>query len=119
MKIGKKEVVDILKQQEINGEELKGLISARENKKAEFILVDVREKAEYQEKRIIGVDYLISSLNFFKNLEPLEKYKEKIIITQCRSGVRSYQAQQILKELGYNTVINLKGGILDYPGKVI
>ena len=119
MKMISKDFTEILNKEEINGEELQLLISAREKQLVEFILVDVREKEEYEEKRIVGVDYLIPSLNFAEKRELLANAKQKTIIMQFRSGIRSYHTQQTLKDLGYKSVINLKGGILAFPGKVI
>ncbi len=101
----------------ITGSELENLLEDRKKKKTYFILVDVREQAEYDQKHIIGVDYLIPTSVFLEKVEQLEKYKTECIIVQCRSGVRSYQAQQQLKAMNFKKVINLEGGIISYSGK--
>lgn len=107
----------ILAKQEINSHELESLLCMREDGVADFLLIDVREQYEYVEKRIVGVDYLIPLSDFFVKVTELEKDKYKPIIIQCKSGARSAQAQAQLKLLGFETPINLAGGITKYKGK--
>lgn len=109
---------EILDKNEINGEELEHLLSERKNKRAEFLLVDVREEYEHNEKKIVGVDYLIPLSNFFNKVKDIDQYKSKHIITKCKVGGRSAQAQMQLKLLGFEKVINLSGGISKYKGQV-
>ena len=52
------------------------------------------------------------------NIEKLEINKEVPIIIYCRSGVRSYNAQQMLRQKGYNHAINLLGGIIAYQADI-
>jgi len=78
------------------------------NKQA--IIVDVREDSEWQEQHIPGAVHIpLGQLD--KRLVELNGYKNSPIITQCRSGMRSAQAQSILKSAGYTQVYNLDGGI--------
>ncbi|MEW6611962.1 MAG: rhodanese-like domain-containing protein, partial [Pseudomonadota bacterium] len=42
----------------------------------------------------------------------LEKLKERPVITQCRSGMRSAAAAAALKKAGFAKIYNLKGGIM-------
>lgn len=109
---------EILDKNEINGEELEYLLSERKNERVEFLLVDVREEYEYNEKKIVGVDYLIPLSNFFNKVKDIDQYKSKHIITKCKVGGRSAQAQMQLKLLGFEKVINLSGGISKYKGQV-
>tara|TARA_Y100000385_G_C12645429_1_gene447239 strand:- start:101 stop:448 length:348 start_codon:yes stop_codon:yes gene_type:complete len=110
---------ELLAKNEINGAELEHLLLERENKRADFLLIDVREEYEFNEKRIVGVDYLIPLSNFFNQVDCIKKYKSKCIITKCKLGGRSAQAQRQLKLLGFKKVINLSGGITEYKGPVI
>ena len=50
-------------------------------------------------------------------MQIIENEKETPIVLQCHSGGRSYQAQQVMKKLGYKNVINLSGGISMYSGQ--
>jgi rhodanese-related sulfurtransferase len=107
----------VISKDEIIGEELEFLLQERESKKIDFLLVDVREEYEYQQKRISGVDNLIPMSQFFDKVSGIKSQKEKLIIVQCKLGGRSSQAQRQLKVMGFNRVINLAGGISEYKGK--
>lgn len=107
----------LLEKKEINGQELEYLLLERENERVDFLLVDVREEYEYNQKRIVGVDYLIPLSDFFNKVRQIEDYKSKHIIAKCKLGGRSAQAQMQLKLMGFKNVINLAGGIVNYSGE--
>ena len=109
----------LLEKNEIKGEDLEYLLLERKKNKADFLLVDVREEYEYNEKRIEGVDFLIPLSDFFNKVKEIEGCQSKYIITKCKRGGRSATAQMHLKRLGFEKVINLSGGISNYKGKVI
>ena len=85
---------ELLEKNEINGEELEYLLSERKKNRAQFLLVDVREEYEYNEKKIVGVDYLVPLSDFFNKIQDIQKYKTQHIITKCKLGGRSAQAQR-------------------------
>ena len=107
---------ELLQRPEINGQELEYLLSERKNGRADFLLIDVREEYEYNQKRIVGIDYLIPLSDFFNKVRQIEDYKSKHIIAKCKLGGRSAQAQKQLKLMGFKSVINLAGGISNYRG---
>ena len=74
----------ILLQNEINSSDLINLLEARKKKNINFILIDVREKSEYQTNRIVGVDYLVPTSEFYKKVKMLANRQEDIIIIQCQ-----------------------------------
>jgi rhodanese-related sulfurtransferase len=41
------------------------------------------------------------------------------IYVYCRSGSRSFQACELMKQMGYLNVYNLEGGVLDWSGELI
>ena len=43
--------------------------------------------------------------------ETLKKYKEKVVIACCESGMRSGAAARVLRNQGFSKVVNLRGGI--------
>ena len=108
---------ELFLQQEITGQELKDLLELRRSNKTKFILVDVREEYEFSQRKIKGVDYLIPMSCFYVKCEELDQFKEVPIVTQCKSGARSAQAQTKLKAKGFKQVLNLSGGIINYPGE--
>jgi rhodanese-related sulfurtransferase len=78
--------------------------------------VDVREVHEFEEGHINGmVNVPLSSLT--DNYAAIPEDKEVVII--CRSGSRSLQAANILKEAGYSTITNVTGGMQQWSGEVV
>ena len=111
-----KRILDALKNDEVTTEELQQLLIERDKKNIAFLLIDVREQEEYNIEKIVGVDLLVPTSEFYLETSILDEHKDKTIILQCRSGARSYSMQQILNGFGFKKVINLSGGILDYKG---
>lgn len=109
-------MINLLETNEITHQQLKALLKERQKKNIHFFLLDVREEEEYNNSRITGVDKLMPTSDF--NIEKLKINKETPIIIYCRSGVRSYNAQQILKQKGFNNAINLLGGIMAYQSDI-
>lgn len=74
------------------------------------VIVDVRENDDWNEHRIHGAIHIpLSQLN--ERLPELEPYKNRTVITQCQAGLRSAQAQLILKAAGFSKVYLMNGGI--------
>ncbi len=46
-----------------------------------------------------------------------ENTKEREIVTYCRSGGRSKEAQKIMEQLGYKNIKNIAGGIINWQEK--
>ncbi len=74
------------------------------------ILIDVRSKQEFLENHINGA-ILIPNYEINKKIEKIVPNKEKNIILYCQNGGRSKSACEVLNNLGYTNVYNLKGGI--------
>lgn len=74
------------------------------------VIIDVREDSEWQSEHIPGAIH-IPLAELPKRLDELKKYQNSEVITQCRSGKRSLQAQEILKSAGFAKVYNLDGGL--------
>jgi len=76
-------------------------------------LVDVRTPNEYKTGHItnaLNINYY--DQDFSMQIGKLDKSKP--IYVYCRSGVRSKYSSEILKKLGFKTIYNLKGGILNW-----
>jgi len=74
------------------------------------ILLDVRSKQEYEEGHLSG-SLPLCLYDIEKCANQVLPDKEQIIITCCSSGSRSKEAQEILENMGYENVYNLKGGL--------
>ena len=75
------------------------------------LVVDVRPSADYSKGHIIN-SMNIPLNGFSKQINSLEKHKEKPVIVSCRSGAQSTQACAQLRKAGFTDVYNLRGGIL-------
>lgn len=83
------------------------------------IILDVRTKDEYKEGHIPNA-FLIDIRNpqeFMDNIYLLDN--KKFYFIYCRSGARSAQACQLMKQVGIKNCFNLLGGILDWQGQII
>lgn len=76
------------------------------------IMIDVREKEEYDAAHIDGVQF--SPLSAFE-AEQVPDLTDKKIIMQCRSGGRSHKAAVIAHDVNRDyPLYNLAGGILGW-----
>ncbi|MBD3807351.1 MAG: sulfurtransferase [Epsilonproteobacteria bacterium] len=114
----KEECEALLKQQNIDSDELISLLEAREIGMVDFYLVDVREWMEYKSRRIKGTDFLVPTTSFYQALSQIDDKKEQNIIVYCFSGSRSAYCQQIMSDMGYKHITNLEYGIVSYSGEV-
>jgi adenylyltransferase/sulfurtransferase len=90
--------------------ELKRRIDAGE----EVYILDVREPYEYKIAQIGGK--LIPQNDVPNRLAEIDRNRE--VIVQCRSGVRSQKIAEYLKQQGYPRVVNLAGGILAWADEI-
>lgn len=89
---------------EIDVKKLKEMLDTREN----FMLLDVREKDEYNRARIEGSKLLpLGALPSRIS----EVTKDVPLIVHCHHGGRSMKAVQWLRQNGFNKASNLTGGI--------
>ncbi|WP_175991446.1 rhodanese-like domain-containing protein [Bacillus sp. Marseille-Q1617] len=70
--------------------------------------IDVRTPGEFKGSRIKGFKNIpLHTLQ--KNMDKLSKEKEIIVI--CQSGMRSAKAGKILSSSGFQSVVNVRGGM--------
>jgi len=93
----------------ISSEKALNLIEENRNNK-DFIILDVRTPGEYESGHIkSAVNFDFYSETFIDDLKKLDK--NKIYFIYCRSGNRSGNTLNIMKELDYKELYNLIGGI--------
>lgn len=73
------------------------------------ILVDVRTEEEYNENHIDGAVLLTLDTIDEETVADVVKSKDDVIIVYCKSGNRSHQAYQKLKDLGLYRGLWLRG----------
>lgn len=84
---------------------------------ADYIILDVRTVAEYQEKHIPGAINIPNETIGDGEIPELPD-KGQLILVYCRSGNRSKQAASKLAALGYSNVVEF-GGINSWPGETV
>lgn len=76
-------------------------------------LVDVRTPDEYSGGHIENaLNINIYDQDFAQKISKLDK--DKPVYIYCRSGARSQSAASQMKDLGFKSIIDLKGGYMNY-----
>lgn len=94
---------------EISAKELKSMM----DKKEKFVLIDVREKDEFDAGHIKGAEHIPRGI---LEWALTGKYKDKNtpIVFYCRVGARSALASKLAKDLGYTNIKNARGSIMEW-----
>jgi adenylyltransferase/sulfurtransferase len=108
---GNEEGEDLDESEEITVTELK----AKMDRGDEFTLIDVREPYEYAIASIPG-STLVPLAAVPESLHQFDTASD--IVLHCKSGRRSAQALEIMKQAGFKRLKNLKGGILAWSDEV-
>jgi rhodanese-related sulfurtransferase len=74
------------------------------------LLLDVRSQAEFDSGHILDARHVPQD-QVASSAESLKKYKDKVVIACCESGMRSGAAARVLQGQGFTKVVNLKGGL--------
>jgi molybdopterin/thiamine biosynthesis adenylyltransferase/rhodanese-related sulfurtransferase len=93
--------------------ELKAKMDAGED----FVLVDVREPAEYEIVKIPGA-VLIPKGDILNGSALSQLPQDKQIVLHCKSGVRSAEALAALKAAGLTNSVHVQGGVLAWAAQV-
>ncbi|MFT3788443.1 MAG: rhodanese-like domain-containing protein [Tepidisphaeraceae bacterium] len=91
-------------------------VTPRETKKllddkADFVLIDCRRPDEVAVTTIDG-STLIPLQQMQQHADQLMQWKDRKIVVYCRSGGRSLQFTQALRQNGFEDVKSMAGGIL-------
>jgi len=74
------------------------------------VLVDVRSQAEFDAGHIRDARHLPQEQVAGAG-ELLKKFKDKVVVACCESGMRSGAAARVLRSQGFSKVVNLRGGL--------
>lgn len=100
-------ISSVIEDDSVTSNELKELIDRRNEN---YLLIDVRTEREYKSGHIPTAIH-IPHTEIKENLDRLPA--DKLIIVYCKVGGRASFAAKLLKNRGYEKVINF-GGIKDY-----
>ena len=87
------------------------------DKNDDYIILDVRTIDEYNAGHIPNA-ICIPNESIGSDIGSKLPNKEQLILVYCRSGNRSKQAVEKLKDLGYTNLIEF-GGIVDWKGEIV
>lgn len=101
--------------EEMHASEFEKLVEKEGADKLEIL--DVRTPGEYQEGHIpTSKNINIMDGDFMERVEALPKDKKYYLV--CRSGNRSGRAAQMMKNAGFEELVNVAGGMMAYDGEV-
>ncbi|HVB55520.1 MAG TPA: molybdopterin-synthase adenylyltransferase MoeB [Candidatus Acidoferrales bacterium] len=89
-------------------------LKSRLDRGDDLYILDVREPHEYQICNLGG--HLIPLGDLSRRVSELDSSRE--IVAHCRSGKRSAEAVEYLRQAGFRKIWNLKGGILAWSDEV-
>jgi rhodanese-related sulfurtransferase len=79
------------------------------------VVLDVRSDGDFRQGHIINAVNVPES-QLASKAKDLDKYKSRAVITVCRTGQISAKAAATLKQLGFEQVHTLAGGLLAWEG---
>jgi len=74
------------------------------------LLLDLRTQAEFDSGHILDARHVPQD-QLASSTEALKKYKDKVVIACCESGMRSGAGARVLQAQGFTKVVNRKGGL--------
>lgn len=81
-----------------------------------FTIIDVREDEEVSQGMVPNAKHIRLG-DIPNSIDELSKEQEYVMI--CRSGRRSMNAAEFMKEKGFKNVQNMEGGMLDWDGELV
>jgi len=91
------------------------VLNQRKQGNADFTLVDVREKIEWNEGYIPGAIHVPRG-HLESQIEETVPDKSKKVVLYCAGGVRSLMAASTLQQMGYEDVVSMAGGFGQWKG---
>jgi molybdopterin/thiamine biosynthesis adenylyltransferase/rhodanese-related sulfurtransferase len=84
-------------------------LNRRKEGQEDFVLVDVREKIEWNEGYVPGAIHVPRG-HLESQIEEAVPDKSKKVVLYCAGGVRSLMAGSTLQQMGYQDVVSMSGG---------
>jgi len=75
------------------------------------LLLDVRSQGEFEGGHILDARHVPQEQVAAQAADALKRFKDKVVITCCESGMRSQAAARVLQAQGFTKVVNLRGGL--------
>ena len=111
------EAADAAADSTISVKDLKVMLDERAEGTRDFVLIDVREPAEYEIVDIPG-SVLIPKGQFLDGSVLPTLPQDKQIVLHCKSGVRSAECLAVLKSAGFANAIHVGGGVVAWVNQI-
>jgi rhodanese-related sulfurtransferase len=85
----------------------------QQEKEGTFQLIDVRTAGEFSSGHIQNATNIDFYAQDFKD-QIAKLDKKKTVYVYCRSGGRSGNAAQMMKQMGFEKVVNMQGGMMSW-----
>jgi adenylyltransferase/sulfurtransferase len=111
------EASEAVKGSTISVTELADMLEERESGERDFLLIDVREPAEWEIVAIPGAQ-LIPKGEFLSGAALADLPQHKPIVVHCKAGVRSAEVLAVLKDAGFADAVHVGGGIVAWVNQI-
>ncbi len=111
------EAAEAAKDSTISVLELKEKLERRERGEEDFVLIDVREPAEYEIVSIPGA-VLIPKNEFLMGDALSQLPQDKPIVLHCKVGGRSAEVLAVVKSAGFSDAVHVGGGVVAWVSQV-
>ena len=111
------EASEAVKGSTISVTELADMLEERESGDRDFLLIDVREPAEWEIVSIPGAQ-LIPKGEFLSGAALADLPQHKPIVVHCKAGVRSAEVLAVLKDAGFADAVHVGGGIVAWVNQI-
>jgi sulfur-carrier protein adenylyltransferase/sulfurtransferase len=111
------EAAEAAKDSTISVLELKQKLERRERGEEDFVLIDVREPAEFEIVSIPGA-VLIPKNEFLMGDALSQLPQDKPIVLHCKVGGRSAEVLAVVKSAGFSDAVHVGGGVVAWVSQV-
>ena len=116
--LSKEECKLLLQRKELDSSDLIALLEARKKGLVNFVLIDVREQNEDNNKHIVGTDKFMPTSTIFNDIADASIDKDDTMILYSHDTQRSEYCAQMLNDLGYKNISVLQHGITTFTGEI-
>ena len=111
------EASEAVKGSTISVRQLEEMLTERETGDRDFLLIDVREPAEYEIVSIPGAR-LIPKNEFVTGTALADMPQDRPIVVHCKTGIRSAEVLAVLKGAGFADSVHVGGGVVAWVDQI-
>jgi sulfur-carrier protein adenylyltransferase/sulfurtransferase len=111
------EASEAVKGSTISVRQLEEMLAERDSGDRDFLLIDVREPAEYEIVSIPGAQ-LIPKNEFVSGAALADLPQDRPIVVHCKSGIRSAEVLAVLKGAGFADSVHVGGGVVAWVDQI-